>query len=50
VENPHNVSQGIQQVLLDGNNLPDNLIQLVDDGQKHTVQILMGTVERDHLP
>jgi cyclic beta-1,2-glucan synthetase len=42
VENPNNVNQGIRQVLLDGNPLPDNLIPLVEDGQSHEVQVVMG--------
>jgi len=50
VENPHNVSRGIRQVLLDGNPLPDKLIQLVDDGQQHAVHVLMGADERDYIP
>ncbi len=42
VENPHNVNQGIQQVVLDGISLADKLIPLIDDGQPHEVRILMG--------
>jgi cellobiose phosphorylase len=42
VENPNNVNQGIRQVLLDRNPLPDNLILLVEDGQSHEVRVVMG--------
>ena len=42
VENPHNVNRGIQQVMLDGNPLPGNLIPLVEDGQLHEVRVVMG--------
>jgi cyclic beta-1,2-glucan synthetase len=42
VENPHSVNRGIQQVQLDGNPLPGSLIALVDDGQLHVVQVVMG--------
>lgn len=42
VENPGNVNQGVQQVLLDGFPLTDGLIPLVDDGQPHEARILMG--------
>jgi cyclic beta-1,2-glucan synthetase len=42
VENPNGVNQGIQQILLDGNPLPDSLISLVDDGQPHEVRVVMG--------
>jgi cyclic beta-1,2-glucan synthetase len=50
VENPDGVYRGIHQVLLDGNLLPEKLIPLVDDGQQHTVYVVMGTDERGHLP
>jgi cyclic beta-1,2-glucan synthetase len=42
VENPNGVNRGIQQVLLDGNPLPDNLIPLMDDVQPHLVRVVMG--------
>jgi cellobiose phosphorylase len=42
VENPDGVNQGIQQVLLDGKTLIDNLIPLSDDGGKHEVKVLLG--------
>jgi cyclic beta-1,2-glucan synthetase len=42
VENPDGVNRGIRQVLLDGNPLPSSQIPLDDDGQHHTVQVLMG--------
>jgi cyclic beta-1,2-glucan synthetase len=47
VENPNGVTRGIQQVLLDGKPLlPDTLIPLVDDGQKHKVYVLMGRPDK----
>jgi hypothetical protein len=42
VENPHNVSRGIREVMLDGNPLPDSLIPLADDGCLHEVRVVMG--------
>jgi cyclic beta-1,2-glucan synthetase len=42
VENPEKVNQGIQRIFLDGNPLLGQLIPLVDDGQHHTVHVLMG--------
>jgi len=42
VENPNQVNRGVQQIFLDGNLLPDNLLILVDDGQQHDVRVLMG--------
>jgi cellobiose phosphorylase len=42
VGNPEGVTQGIQQVVLDGEFLPGDQIPLVDDGQWHEVRVLMG--------
>jgi cellobiose phosphorylase len=42
VENPRKVNRGILQILLDGNPLPSSPIPLVDDGQPHEVQVVMG--------
>jgi cyclic beta-1,2-glucan synthetase len=42
VENPHNLNRGVRQVLLDGNLLPGNQVPLVEDGQQHEVQVVMG--------
>jgi len=42
VKNPNGVNRGIQQVLLDGVQLSDGLIPLVDDGLQHEVRVVMG--------
>ena len=42
VENPNGVSQGIRQVTLDEEILPDENIPLLNDGQHHKVRMLMG--------
>ena len=46
VENPDAVEQGVQRVVLDGNDLPDphdvRVVPLRDDGQEHDVRIVMG--------
>ncbi len=42
VENPDGANQGIRQVFLDRNPLPDNLIPLTDDRKQHEVHVLMG--------
>jgi cellobiose phosphorylase len=42
VENPDNLNRGIRQILLDGKPLPGNQIPLVEDGQTHEVQVVMG--------
>jgi cyclic beta-1,2-glucan synthetase len=41
VENPDGVNRGVKQVVLDGEVLPGDEIPLVDDGQEHTVHVLM---------
>ncbi len=43
VENPESINQGVEQVLLDGKLLPENLIPLVDDGKWHEVNVLMSS-------
>jgi len=48
VENPQSVNRGVRQVVLNGIPLPDNWIQLVDDGCLHEVHVLMGS--EIHLP
>jgi cyclic beta-1,2-glucan synthetase len=42
VENPHNLICGVRQILLDGILMPGNQVLLVEDGQKHEVQVVMG--------
>jgi cyclic beta-1,2-glucan synthetase len=42
VENPDQLNQGVEQVLVDGKLLTDNVIPLVDDGRWHEVNVLMG--------
>jgi cyclic beta-1,2-glucan synthetase len=42
VVNEESVNRGIEQVLLDGKVMPDYLIPLVDDGQQHEVNVIMG--------
>ena len=42
VENPEHVNQGVQQVSLNGQALPDKVIPLSPDAGSHTVLIVMG--------
>ena len=43
VENPNKVSHGVKQIALDGQTLPaDQSVALVDDGQTHTLRIVLG--------
>jgi cyclic beta-1,2-glucan synthetase len=46
VENPHGVSRGVASVELDGLLIggPEAAIPLVDDGQSHSVKVVMGTI------
>ena len=42
VQNPDHVHQGVQQVSLNGQALPDKMIPLSQDGGNNTVLIVMG--------
>jgi cyclic beta-1,2-glucan synthetase len=50
VENPAGVNRGVLTVRLDGKPLADKLIKLVDDGQQHRLQVVMGTQAGSRLP
>ena len=53
VENPHGVSRGVNQVVLDGKLLEGNpvLIPLSDDGKSHAVRVILDDFSRvDELP
>jgi cyclic beta-1,2-glucan synthetase len=45
VENPHGVQCGVEQVLVDGQNVERGAIALADDGKTHEVRIILG-----HMP
>lgn len=42
VQNPDHVLQGVKQVLLNGRTIPDKVIDISQDGGKHTVLVVMG--------
>ncbi|MHB1317041.1 MAG: GH36-type glycosyl hydrolase domain-containing protein, partial [Anaerolineae bacterium] len=42
VHNPEHVSQGIRQITFDGEPLAEGMVPLVDDGQAHAVEVVMG--------
>jgi cyclic beta-1,2-glucan synthetase len=42
VQNPAGTNRGVQQVTLDGQAVPDRVIELVDDGREHRVEVVMG--------
>ena len=42
VENPHGVSRGVKEVMLDGEVLPDQGIPLLNDKHEHRVSVRMG--------
>ncbi|HXK20160.1 MAG TPA: protein ndvB, partial [Polyangiaceae bacterium] len=41
-ENPRRVSSGIERIELDGRELPDTALPLVDDGRRHRARIVLG--------
>ena len=42
VTNPQSVSRGVASVTVDGNNMADKRVRLVDDGQAHKVEVVLG--------
>ncbi|MEI6132550.1 MAG: glucoamylase family protein [Bacillota bacterium] len=42
VHNPEQVCKGIKSMLIDGDNVPGNIIPLLDDGKTHFVEITLG--------
>ncbi len=42
VKNPDGVQKGVKSVTLDGNLIESNLLPVFDDGEVHTVQVVMG--------
>jgi len=42
VQNPHGISKGIHQVVVDGQPLTSNLVPIFNDGLDHHVQVIMG--------
>jgi len=47
VENPLAVSRGVATVELDGALQTDDEVQLIDDGQTHTVRVVLGEKVKD---
>jgi cyclic beta-1,2-glucan synthetase len=45
VANPDKVEHGVQQVTLDGQTLADGVVQLVDDGKEHVVEVALGRIQ-----
>jgi cyclic beta-1,2-glucan synthetase len=42
VENPHGVERGVQSITLDGQAVESGVIDLVDDGRRHKVRVILG--------
>ena len=42
VENPSGVCKGVKQILLNGRELPSNLVPIMDAGKDHEVVVVMG--------
>jgi len=49
VRNPDGVSRGVAWVTVDGLVAPEGLVDLVDDGLRHTVVVVLGARERNDL-
>ncbi|NLD46505.1 MAG: glycosyl transferase, partial [Clostridiaceae bacterium] len=47
VRNPQGVSRGVARVVLDGRELEDRLILLVDDKEEHRVEVTMGLSQEE---
>ncbi len=45
VKNPNNVNYGVKGLKLDEKKLTDNTIELIDDGNEHWVEVIMGEKE-----
>ena len=41
VKNPHNKEYGVSKVMLDGEEIPDKVITLFNDGKNHEVEVIM---------
>jgi cyclic beta-1,2-glucan synthetase len=50
VSNPSHIAHHVKVVKLDGKILVDTTIPLVKDGQKHTVEVMMGDQEESRTP
>ncbi len=44
VQNPERVSKGVKKVIIDGQEVPEGYIFLVDDGKQHKIDVIMGKV------
>lgn len=42
VKNPHHLSQGIAEIIVDGKRITGNLVPAFNDSQIHTVEVIMG--------
>lgn len=42
VRNPDGVQHGVQRVMLDGEDLPDEIVPLAHDGESHAVEVWLG--------
>jgi cyclic beta-1,2-glucan synthetase len=42
VENPNGQNRGVSDVMMDGEDLPEGEIPLLDDGEEHSVRVILG--------
>ncbi|WP_243427811.1 GH36-type glycosyl hydrolase domain-containing protein [Alkaliphilus hydrothermalis] len=45
VKNPFGVTHGIRRIMLDGGNIKEDYINLVEDGKSHWVEVILGEKE-----
>jgi len=43
VQNPHSVSRGVMEIVLDGKQVTADGITLADDGKTHDVRVILGS-------
>ncbi|GAB4267917.1 GH36-type glycosyl hydrolase domain-containing protein [Thermincola ferriacetica] len=48
--NPEGINKGVKTVMVDGQQVPEGYIPLVDDGQEHIVEVIMGKTEENRNP
>jgi hypothetical protein len=47
VENPGRVERGVQGIWVDGQAVARDAVELVDDGRKHEVKVVLGSASNE---
>ena len=42
VKNPNHVSKGVKQVMVNGSPIETNIVPILEEGKKHSVEVIMG--------